>query len=392
MWTIEKITRIDDFIALSSQWDHCLEQTPEQVLYVSADFIRAEWEHLGWESPAPPAATPFVLVIRENDEIVGLFPLIKESTRAWLWPMTVLRTLGSRYLDRSDMIMTRNAPEVVERVLQFLAQEEPGWNVLWLQNAVQGSTLIKEAAARSRSYGFRLATVESQQSPYIEKSGPWDRYFSSRSKNFHKRLKNKSNGLAKTAGPVVAREYASPEEAAEALQTAFAIDSRSWKAAQGTALSSTAASKAFWQTLTRYLAEKDRVRIWILWARDQAIAFEYHVLYGRRVYSMKWSYDAAFQRFSPGLLLRCRSLESFWQQDIREIDLLGVSDDFKEQWTDKTRNHENVYLFNHTLKAGLIYRLLYLPWRGLAKSKHAVQKTAQALSAKWLSRKNPPRS
>ena len=358
MLGIERITKFSELKRLQPFWDDVLQKSEHNLVFLSFDFIEAEWENIGWELDEEKELSPFILVVKEQEEILGLLPFVKEWKRFYGLPVTMIRSLGHQYLDRSDMIISRKPREIMEKVFAYFEHEETSWNVLFFQNVAEGSFLITYAAAPHGS-SHVMGCKPGYRSPCVKKRGTWTDYIRSRSKNYHKRLNNKTNGLIKHAGTIVAREYRAPEEVDLALSIAFDIDSKSWKAQEGTAISSTEKSRKYWQTLTKYLAERGRVRIWILWAGDRAIAFEYHVVYNKTVYSMKWSYDREYRRYSPGLLLKHRSMEAFWSEDIAEIHLLGTSDKFKEQWTDEKQIHYNLYLFNNTIYSRIVDFLVF---------------------------------
>jgi len=109
-------------------------------------------------------------------------------------------------------------------------------------------------------------------------------------------------------GELHAKEYKSPSDIEFALNIAFDIASKSWKAKVGTAISSTDKRKDYWQALLLRFSQRGRVRIWILWLNGKPIAFEHHIIYQNRVYSLKWGYDQEYQRISPGFLLKYKSM------------------------------------------------------------------------------------
>jgi CelD/BcsL family acetyltransferase involved in cellulose biosynthesis len=185
--------------------------------------------------------------------------------------------------------------------------------------------------------------------------GDWASYLAARSKNFHQVLKNKTNRLTREGGfRCVA--YETPDEVEGILPTIFEVDARSWKGRAGTAIGSSEGARRFYTELSKSLARRGEVSIWVLWRADRPVAFEYHVLYDGVVFSMKWSYDQEHHAFSPGLVLKRASTEHFWKRGVREIDLLGNADGFKLKWTSDVRRHVNLYAFNRGAYARAVER------------------------------------
>jgi CelD/BcsL family acetyltransferase involved in cellulose biosynthesis len=367
MITIEKITDFPDFQAMEAEWDGLLNKSEHNLLFLSHSFLMAEWEHIGWELTQKRNLFPFILIAKENDRILGLFPFIKERRKVYGIPMTVIRVLGHTYLDRSDIVLIDKKRDVVEKILRYLKEEEPSWNLLLIQNILGNTSFLKYVTALYRSNKFQLGIKTGYLAPYVERNTSWASYFKSRSANFHKMLNNKTNRLKKNVGEVVAQVYTKPAEIKSALQIAFDIDLKSWKALEGTAISSTENSRKYWQSLTKYLTQKDSVKIWILRANKQAIAFEYGVVHNRKVYCLKRSFDKGYHEYSPGLILKCKSMEFYWQEDILEIDLLGTSDSFKKLWSVKIKKHFNLYMINSTLYSRIGYLIIFRLLNAAAK-------------------------
>jgi len=380
MLTIECITEIDDLYTLQPVWDTTLQKSEHNLLFLSYIFVSTEWENLGWELDREKKLVPFILLIKENDQILGFFPFVKERKTLRGFPVTIIRTLGHTYLDRTDMIITDKAQATTKEILHYFKKKDTSWDILLMQNILEDSSFVKHTTEVCKNNKFTIAIKQGYQSPYIRKNTSWPEYLKSRSKNFHKKMRNKTNRLTKNMGEIIARHYSSPEEIAFALQIAFDIDAKSWKAQEGTAMSSSVKSRSYWQSLSTHLSGIGQVRIWLLWINGQALAFEYEVTHNKKTYCLKWSYDKKYAHYSPGFLLKYKILEFLWQEDITEIEFLGTSDAFKEQWADKKKKHYNFYIFNYTFYSQAMYliifkvinfvKYIFLPHRGHERHAH----------------------
>ena len=365
MMQVERISEYNSFLKMESYWDDLLHKSAYNLVFLTFDLIKTEWEHLGWEIAKEVILEPFILLVRENDEIVAIFPFVKGKMSFYGFPITYIRPLTNIYTDRFDVIFIKKPLEVFKRVIDYFKTEETGWNLLTFNNIEESSYLIKYASSTS---DFKIGIMNGHRSPYVDTNIDWRDYIESRSKNCHKQLRNKLNRIERGGDKIIAREYHGPEEVKCALDIAFDIDMKSWKAKNGTGISSTSKTKNYWHTLTRHLSQKNRVGIWLLWLNDKAIAFDYHVIYDKKIYSLKCSYDEAYQRYSPGFLLTYEILKSIWSTGIREVDLLGSTDLAKEVWTAKKRQHYNIYIFNNNFYPNLIHyivfriRVLLLKW------------------------------
>lgn len=356
---------------MESYWDACLQKSPHHLVFLTFDFIKTEWEHVGWEHDEEKRQVPFVLVVKEDDEILALFPLVKEKTRFYGFPVTCVRPLSHIHVDRSDAIIVKNPQRAITAFYEYFCRQDMSWNILMFKNILAESDMMHYADSVPPT--MKIEVMNGNDSPYIQKDISWSDYLKNRSKNYHKRLKNKFNRIKKDKGNVFTREYRTQDETSYALQKAFEIDLKSWKGENGTALSSTQKTKGYWEALTNYLAGKQRVRIWLLWTDDTPIAFEYHVVYNKTFYSLKWSFDKKYQQYSPGLLLKFFSMEAFWKEDVTEIDLLGNSDSFKEDWAENKRSHCNLYIFNSGFYSRAVYFTIFMFRRAMAAYRRVVK-------------------
>lgn len=353
MLTIEKITKFEDFLKLEDEWNTVLEQSDTNIVFLSFEFLRTEWECLGWENPLPENFNVFILIAKEDGKIKGILPLVKYKTTFSGFPIKKIRVLGKLSM-RRGIIITSQYEEVLIAILKYFINTEWDWNIIEFVQILKHSRYTELIEDISRENGLGTFLIDSQTSPYIEVNKGWEEYFRERSKNFHKSLNNKINKLSQR-GHFECREYHTLEEIEEALPIIFEIDLKSWKGKEGTAISSSEASKRLFILLSKYFAKREGISIWILWLNDIPIAFEYHLIYNKIVYSLKWSYDEEYNMFSPGLVLKKASTEYFFKKGFKEIDLLGRADSFKLKWTDKTRQLCTIYISNRDFYSKLIY-------------------------------------
>ncbi|MEW6096848.1 MAG: GNAT family N-acetyltransferase [bacterium] len=371
MLTIEKITRFEDFLKLEDEWNMVLGQSEANIIFLSFEFLKAEWECLGWGNPLPKNFNVFILLVKENDKIKGILPLVKYKTTFSGFPIKKIRILGKLSM-RRGIIITEQYEEVITAMLKYLINTEREWDIIEFIQILKESRCTKFIEDISKKNGLGYFLIDSQTSPYIEINKDWEEYFRGRSKNFHKSLNNKINKLNQT-GNFEYREYHTLEEIGEALPIIFEIDLKSWKGKEGTAISSSEESKRFFTLLSKYFAQRDGISIWILWLNDIPIAFEYHLIYNKIVYSLKWSYDEEYHAFSPGLVLKRISSEYFFKKGFKEIDLLGRADSFKLKWTDKTRQHCTIYISNRNCYSKLIYNFEFKFKQWIKKSNYLYQ-------------------
>ena len=107
----------------------------------------------------------------------------------------------------------------------------------------------------------------------------------------------------------------------------LAVDDRSWKAAAGQSLRQRGRQAALYSCLIELRA----VSVSFLRHNETAVAFRVDAQVADRLMCLKWSYDQAYARYSPGMYLLTTGLIAGWaRRGIRTIDLCGSPDHLKD--------------------------------------------------------------
>jgi CelD/BcsL family acetyltransferase involved in cellulose biosynthesis len=99
------------------------------------------------------------------------------------------------------------------------------------------------------------------------------------------------------------------------------------------------------------------------------LAFDYCLEYNKTHYALKTGYHPAYERFSPGKVLRYLMLaQVFSDEGLATYELLGVVDSWKLQWTNACRELQSLHMFAPT-GLGFLNRTAYVGTQ--SASKHA---------------------
>jgi CelD/BcsL family acetyltransferase involved in cellulose biosynthesis len=112
-----------------------------------------------------------------------------------------------------------------------------------------------------------------------------------------------------------------------AVEDMLAVDDRSWKASAGQSMNQRGNQAALYSSL---LLHGD---VHATFLRDEgiAVAFRLDALVGGRLTYLKWSFDQAYARYSPGVHLLTTALVHQWSgRDVNVVDLCGGPDHLKE--------------------------------------------------------------
>jgi CelD/BcsL family acetyltransferase involved in cellulose biosynthesis len=89
------------------------------------------------------------------------------------------------------------------------------------------------------------------------------------------------------------------------------------------------------------------------------IATAFSIEHDRRLYLCKTGYDPEYNTCSPFKLLMHFIVRYAYAEGFDELDLLGDSEPWKEEWTETSRAHDWLFVFSDSSRARLLYPLKF---------------------------------
>jgi hypothetical protein len=273
-------------------------------------------------------AKVYMLLAREQgaapERLVGVWALQLRRI-APIWP-AVLEGLPYNYAFLSSPVVDPTfVAEVIPAFFAAVANsklpkiislrdfdaESPSYNTIMAAMAVKGRAPCKLAeSARplvTSSFG-------------VKKSG-----------STRKKLRQDWNRLA-AIGKVDVVNDRGPIEVAGAFEIFLALENKSWKGAEGTALLCDFADALFVRRLVGNLAECGSASVALLRIEGRAIAAQVLMYCGATAYTWKTAFDPEYAKYSPGALLVDKATEHlFATPGIKSVDSCSVEGGFMGQ-------------------------------------------------------------
>lgn len=248
----------------------------------------------------------------------------------------------------------------------------------WLQRP-ECSTAELVAALAARQPPWRLVLSVTQQDPalldrpaetkllrtsdYIETARitiatDWGTYWQARGSNLRQNIRKARNRLEKAGKRCDLRTITAADEMADAVRTYGKIESRSWKASEGTAVSPDNDQGRFYTDLLTKFAQRESARCYQLWIDDQVAATDLCILGREEIVILKTTFDDAFKDYSPAFLMREAAFARlFEERRCRRIEFYGRVMEWHRRWTDEIRVMYHATLFRYS-KAQNVRRAL----------------------------------
>jgi CelD/BcsL family acetyltransferase involved in cellulose biosynthesis len=236
-----------------------------------------------------------------------------------------------------------------------LAARPGEWDYIRLHPLPADSPTLDHLRKWAEEGGYPCSAREVFRNSIIELPARWDDYLASLSPGFRKNLRRAANAVAKEGGCVVSTVMAAPDPGA-LLDEMAAVERGSWKARGGLGLDREDVRKSY-EFRLRAAAALGGLEVWFLEKDGRKIAYDLIIRTGDVVESLRGSYDAAWERISPGNYLISRELQSFTERGVRRVNFLWGDLAYKMKWSEKTEACFEMYIFNRTAKAGAIHAL-----------------------------------
>jgi CelD/BcsL family acetyltransferase involved in cellulose biosynthesis len=201
---------------LFAAWAALHTASPSATPFMSAGWARAWWPHFA------PRAQPFVLVVRQGDEVVGLAPLVLRRRGGF----RILEPAGMEPGDYWDVLA---APEhraaVAAAVAEALLEHRDEWDA-WILRCAPPDSPIEDALDAA---GLRSLVRPRIQSPSLQLPDTFDAYLDALPASHRQNLRRHLRRL--DGGEVTLREVSDPAELPAAVERWALLRGHQWEAA-----------------------------------------------------------------------------------------------------------------------------------------------------------------
>jgi CelD/BcsL family acetyltransferase involved in cellulose biosynthesis len=358
----EVIRDYQSFVTLEGEWNDAVERAR-----IPHPFLRHEWVRTWWDSFGPPTrfarsghvgAQLHIIVVRHEGRIVGIAPLMRENAVVYGLPIRRVALIANDHTPRTDFMVAGNEEDVYRAIWSSLADEIDEWDVLQLTQLPRTSRTIPAMSRLASAERLPIGTWTSSDSPYLELAGTWERYWTSLSSKFRSNVRNRLTRLNQIGEPAL--EILSDAQAvADALDEVWRLEASGWKDKEGTAIASSTAVQTFYTLLAERAADRGWLRLLFLTVGGKRIAVSYSAVYDGRLFLLKTGHDREFHTSSPFKLLTYFAAQEAYARGLCEVDFLGDTEPWKQEWTAAARGHDWLFIFSHTRRARLLHSIKF---------------------------------
>ena len=360
--TTEVVADYSAFLRLEAEWNDVVARAK-----VPHPFLRHEWIRTWWDSFGPSARSArsgqanrelHIIVVRDEGRIIAIAPLMRETTVAYGLPVRRLALLANDHTPRTDFVIADKPDEAYRAIWNVLLHDIDQWDVLQLTQLLRASTTVAAMSQFAAAEGLPIGTWKSSDSPYLELTGTWDSYWASLSSKFRSNVRNRLSRLKQVGEPAL-EVLVDRSDIAAACDDAWRLEASGWKDQEGTSICSDAGVRKFYTLLAERAAASGWLRLVFLTVGGRRIAVSYGAIYDDRLFLFKTGYDREFHTCSPFKLLTYLAAQEGFARGLREIDFLGDTEPWKQEWTPASRGHDWLFLFSNSRRARLLHSIKF---------------------------------
>jgi CelD/BcsL family acetyltransferase involved in cellulose biosynthesis len=357
------IVRDDEqFVALESEWNDAVERASVPHPFLRHEWVRTWWDSFGRSTHSARSGRTdrqlHIIVVREGGRIAGIAPLMRETTTSYGLSIKRLALLANDHTPRTDFVVAGNAAEVYAAIWNTLRDGMDQWDVVQLTQLLKGSATGAAMTRFAADNALPVGTWKSTDSPYLELAGTWDSYWGALPAKFRSNVRNRLSRLKQIGEPEL--EILSEKAAITgAFDDAWRLEASGWKDQEGTSITSDPAVRRFYTLLAERAIDRGWLRLMFLTVGRQRIAVSYSAVHDGRLFLLKTGHDRDFHTCSPFKLLTYLAAQHGYANGLREIDFLGDTEPWKQEWTPASRAHDWVYLFSNSRRARLLHSIKF---------------------------------
>ncbi len=335
--------------ALRPEWERLEAEVDGATVYQTWAWVVSWYEHFGADKRIAVVAAR-----AGGRRLVAVVPL--SAAAGGPGRARLLHFLGrgnelTEYVDA--LVRPEHAGAVTRAVFDWWDARRREWDLWRLPSAPVESPLVRELRAAAAARRYAIVADEATRVT-LPLPSSWDAFQAGLGRNMRKHLRKFANRLERDAGPPKLVTVTDVDALDPALEVFFDLHSRR-AAADITRRHEerfpTAAHRGFLRAAARRLAERDRLRLWLLEIDGQPVAAQMCFALGRRLYAYHSGYDPRWAWHAVMMFLFRRCIEGAIAEGFQEFDLGLGHDQEKLRWGGQPRPVVHLTLANPRLRS-----------------------------------------
>jgi len=351
------IDNYEDFLKLKPLWDNLLEESDNDLVYLTFEWLQTWWEYFGYGHKL------FVVLIEESKKIIAAAPLMIENRRIGnLVTLRKLKFIAYEISDYMDFIAIRNKKESFDLIFKSVIDNSHLWDAAELFYIPENSpnlTFWKDSISTLRTFKkiFSKQDVAVSIDMYRNANNysELEKVIPSKERIGRVLRKKRSKLLRDKQDVVLNRENIS-SRIEEDFTHFVDFHKDRWRAKSNGSQFENPAVQKYYLNVAKKLSERGWFELASIKSKDDYIAMVYGYIYKGRYYHYISVLNPDYSRYSPSQLLVRFLLESFYAEgNIKVFDFLRGGELDKYDWSKDELKLYSATIYPAKFKSFMIY-------------------------------------
>jgi hypothetical protein len=193
-----------------------------------------------------------------------------------------------------------------------------------------------------------IERVDYIQTARITLTGTFEDYWKQRGNNLRHNLARRQRRLTEKGHKAELITHRRPEDVAQAIREYGLLESRGWKAKEGTAVAEDNAQGRFYREIFENFCARGEGLIYQLLIDGKVAASDLCLVRNGMLIVLKTAYDEGLNDFSPSFLMRQSILQQlFAERHVHVVEFYGRLMEWHTRWTNEIRTLYHINCFRH---------------------------------------------
>ena len=327
-YSVEAIVTEEGLDGLEDDWNRLSLSSDSPNVFTTYGWFRA-WLRRLMVDEGRERLQPYVLVIRRDEIIVGIAPLVRRVVSRFGFRVRKIEFL-THHADYNDFVLGHDQTGLANAIVASLARSSEEWDFVDLRDLREimgGTAFIENSFTRA---GLRCQVAqESEVCRYV----PIDQDVADYMNRFSGHRRRSVLSLRKRAidAGLRARIIENPKQEPHLLGKLIAVDHQ--KHLHRAVPSFIGTYPEVFQALMDQLGPPGWTYVALVELGDRPIAFQFGFRCGNKLWAYAQAYDRSFARFAPGTMVLLALLDYGSQKGFREFDFLRGEETYKSVWS-----------------------------------------------------------
>lgn len=340
MFEIEKIDKYDKLVVLEEEWNLLLNKSEINTIFLTHEWITNWWKYFGQDKEL------FVLVVKNNDKIVGIAPLMLTVSKILSIKTKKIQFIGTPLSDYCDFIIEEEKEKALKAIYNHLLKNRKLWNSISLEEIPAHSSSLSLSKNILKGMTKHFDIVFSNKCLSMTFKGM---DYEELEKKLKKKDISKNMKYFNKNGSIISYEVTDLSEAYALLNIFFEQHIKIWDKKGIPSMFKEDKYKEFFINLTNELLPKGKVGIWVLKFNQKPISMQFGFDYNNKYLEYCITYDLEYSKKGPGTILNKFLLENYFQRGYKEVDFSRGTEPYKYRFANKTTNNLGINVHKNTI-------------------------------------------